>query len=75
MDHPLRKYRQDHEMTRAQLADKLGVGRPTVFRWESGTRKIDESLLPRITERTGIPAKELRPDLLKRHEEMFGGSQ
>lgn len=77
MDHPLRAYRlsQEPPLSRAELADKLGVGRPTVFRWESGSRKIDESLIPFISEKTGIPARDLRPDLVEKHEEIFGGAQ
>lgn len=41
----------------------LGVARLTVLRWENDQRRIDASLLPTITEKTGIPAKALRPDL------------
>jgi transcriptional regulator with XRE-family HTH domain len=77
MEHPLRAYRlsQQPPLSRAELAGLLGVGRPTVFRWESGSRQIKESLIHSISEITGIPAKELRPDLIKKHEEIFGGAQ
>lgn len=50
-------------MTRDQLADFLGVERPTVWRWETGERKIDEKKLSLVSEKTGIPARVLRPDL------------
>ena len=62
---PLRTYRQSQEpkLSQEALAHKLGVTRLTVTRWESGARKINLSLVPLIAERTGIPAKELRPDL------------
>jgi transcriptional regulator with XRE-family HTH domain len=72
--HPLRAYRESQQppLSRAALADRLGVGRPTLFRWESGSRKIDEKLLPTVSERTGIPAKELRPDLYAQSEKLFG---
>lgn len=72
--HPLRAYRlsRNPPMSIAQLADLLGVGRPTVFRWETGTRKIDANLIHSVSEKTGIPARELRPDLVERHEEIFG---
>jgi len=50
-------------MSRADLADRLGVSRVAVHRWETGVRKVDVDLLPRLVEITGIPAGELRPDL------------
>lgn len=72
--HPLKAYRetQTPRLSQAGLASKLGVARLTVLRWETGERKIDPSLIPTVTERTGIPAKELRPDLLEKHEKLFG---
>lgn len=75
--HPLRAYRERHQppLSRAKLADELGVGRPTLFRWESGARKIDAERLPEITQKTGIPAKELRPDLYEQSEKLFGEAQ
>jgi transcriptional regulator with XRE-family HTH domain len=64
--HPLRTYRESQEppLSQADLARRLGVGRPTLHRWETGARKPDVRLLPTITEKTGIPARELRPDLI-----------
>lgn len=41
----------------------LGVSKPTVSRWESGERKIADELLGKVVEVTGIPARQLRPDL------------
>lgn len=72
--HPLKTYRetQSPRLSQAGLATKLGVARLTVLRWETGERKIDPSLLPKVTESTGIPAKELRPDLIAEHEKLFG---
>lgn len=74
--HPLKSYRekQTPKLSQAALADRLGVARLTVIRWETGERKIDQSLLPGVSEKTGIPAKELRPDLIEKHEEIFGGA-
>lgn len=61
----LQSYRKRHEppLTRTQAAAQVPVSRTTWFRWESGARKIDQDKLPRVAEVTGIPAKELRPDL------------
>lgn len=64
-DHPLRAYRlkQEPRLSQRQLADLLGVKRTTVARWETGTRKVDKELLPKVSEATGIAPAELRPDL------------
>lgn len=72
--HPLKAYRktQAPRLSQAGLAKKLGVARLTVLRWETGERKIDPSLIKNVTEKTGIPAKELRPDLIEEHEKLFG---
>lgn len=72
--HPLKTYRstQTPRLSQADLAKELGVARLTVLRWENGERKIDPSLIPAVTEKTGIPAKELRPDLVEEHEKLFG---
>ena len=73
---PLRTYRQSQEpkLSQAALADRLGVTRLTVTRWESGSRKIDPDLVPLVAERTGIPAKFLRPDIVEKHIEIYGGA-
>lgn len=73
MDHPLTRYRESQEpvLSKAELADRLGVGRAAITRWESNQRKIRATLVPKISSVTGIPAKELRPDL----EEIFGEAQ
>lgn len=72
--HPLRTFRQmqSPKISQAELADMLGVARLTVLRWEKGERKIDPDKLPTVTEVTGIPARSLRPDLIKQHEKLFG---
>lgn len=62
--HPLTRFReaQDPPWSRAKLAAALGVQRPTVHRWEKGERQIDKDLVPVVSEKTGIPRRELRPD-------------
>jgi len=62
---PLTTYRETQvpPLSQQQLADRLGVARETVARWESGTRKIDNDLLPIVAEKTGISKDLLRPDL------------
>lgn len=60
--HPLVAFRKERKLTQKALAALLEVARETVARWETG-RKIDDDLLPRVAERTGISRGNLRPDL------------
>ncbi len=55
--------RQTPRWTQDDLAEKVGVSSITVSRWETGARKIDRPLLPLVSEKTGIPAREQRPEL------------
>jgi transcriptional regulator with XRE-family HTH domain len=71
--HPLKEFRERQipPLTQDQLADLLGVSKASVSRWESGARKVDQELLPKVSDRTGISPSELRPDiadLMKRKE-------
>lgn len=64
--HPLMSYREAHGLSQAELADTLSVSRMTVWRWEKGERQPDPDKLSDITAKTGIPARELRPDLAEK---------
>lgn len=68
----LRDFRRSHRprMSQGALAERIGVVRETVARWELGVRKIDEENLPAVTRATGIPARKLRPDLAARFAEV-----
>ena len=58
-DSPLRRWRQEHGFTQAQVATACGVKISAVSRWEQGRRKpFDEALL-RLMELTHIPAEAL----------------
>ena len=61
----LRNFRasQTPPLKPGKVAADIGVSRSTYFRWEDGTRQIGKRHLPKVAEVTGIPAKELRPDL------------
>lgn len=61
--HPLTTYREDRGLSRPALAEALGVSRMAVWRWEEAGRPIDIDLVAQIAKHTGIPARELRPDL------------
>jgi transcriptional regulator with XRE-family HTH domain len=62
--HPLVTYRKQRGLTQKGLAAHLDVTRETIARWETG-RRIDGTLLPKVSDRTGIPRGVLRPDLAK----------
>lgn len=62
--HPLRLYRESKGLTRKALGKELDVSEVTVGRWESGTRSVRKTLLPKVQEVTGIePAAILNFDL------------
>ena len=61
--HPLTAFRQDQQLTRPGSARLLNVKPSTVWRWETGARKIDLEMLASISEITGIAKADLRPDL------------
>jgi len=72
--HPLAAYRKQHGLTQKGLAAQLDVARETIARWETG-RRIDDELLPRVSDRTGIPRGVLRPDLARLLEEKPAGAR
>ena len=63
--HPLRAFRkrQTPVLSLTELAEQIGVSKAALSRWENGLRQPDPSLLPKISEVTGIPGVDLRPDL------------
>ena len=62
--HPLKAWRQRQEprLTIGAAARALGVSKTAVSRRENRERNVDRELVPEIARRTGIPARELRPD-------------
>ncbi len=58
-------------ITQEALGKELGVTGITVSRWETKARKIDDDLLTKVSEHTGIAPELLRPDLAK----LMGGAQ
>lgn len=72
---PIKSYRERQKppMSQGEFGSRVGVTRFTVMRWEKGA-PIDEKKLPAVSKEIGIPAKELRADLVERHEEIFGGA-
>jgi transcriptional regulator with XRE-family HTH domain len=56
-------YRTRNRLTQVELAKLLDVTSITVSRWEIGERKVGLKKLNGVAEKTGIPKRELRPDL------------
>lgn len=63
--HPLKSYRESQSppLSQEQMAALLGVSKASVSRWETGERKPEQALVPRISAKTGIHPAKLRPDL------------
>ena len=59
----LRAYRDANRISQQELAGRLKVSRMTLLRWENGKRAINPDKLAEISKETGIPKRELRPDL------------
>lgn len=59
----LTDYRGARSLTQEALGKELGVTSITVSRWETGARRIARSLLPRVSQVTGLSHADLRPDL------------
>ena len=58
---PIRAYRAANALTLYDLAQRFGVNKSTVLRWEE--RKVPAERVVDIERLTGIPRHELRPDL------------
>ena len=66
--HPICQYRHVNGLTLINLAEKIGVTKVTLSRWESGARKIRLDTVRRVSKVTGIPVRQLRPDIAKHFE-------
>ena len=50
----IKKLREIHDLTQEQLADKLGVTRESVVKWESGKINIRDRHVSKLVEIYGI---------------------
>ncbi|MED5547458.1 MAG: helix-turn-helix domain-containing protein [Pseudomonadota bacterium] len=57
--HRLRKLRG---LTQGELANQLGVSKPTVWAWEQGRARPIEERMSGIADALGVPVDDLRPD-------------
>jgi transcriptional regulator with XRE-family HTH domain len=63
LPHPLQQFRQMHGLSRATLAKRLGLSRSFLYRIEVGERMPGLDVTREISAETGIPEREIRPDL------------
>lgn len=61
--HSLKQFMDGRGWKQAEMAKFLDVPPGTLSRWLSGKRQIEPTKLREISERTGIPVRDLRPDL------------
>ncbi|MBR1559781.1 MAG: response regulator [Clostridia bacterium] len=64
----LRKLRQERGINQYQLANALYVSRPTVTRWENGTRLPDAVMIKRIAEYFGVEVNALLGEIVRDDE-------
>lgn len=57
--HPLKQFRDDHELSQSALGAKVGVDEMTVSRWERGESQPRRGIWPKLEEVTGLPIGEI----------------
>lgn len=65
---PFAKYRKAKGLTIDQAAEKFGVNRTTIMRWEKGEPHIPVKRLPDALTLIGANARDLRPDIFEAAE-------
>lgn len=51
----LKACRINADLTQQEMADAMGVSKPTIIAWETGQRQVKPAYLPMISQVTGIP--------------------
>lgn len=64
----LRKLRLERGINQPQLAKALYVSRPTVTRWENGTRLPDAAMITRLADYLGVEVNALLGELVRDEE-------
>ena len=72
MEHPLSRYRKDNSVTLQRLAELLGTGRATIWKWERSG--IPAGRVRDVERVTGVSRVILRPDLFGPSDPPSGGS-
>jgi transcriptional regulator with XRE-family HTH domain len=60
--HRLQRLRKQRGMTLAQVAERLGVSKPTVWAWEQGRSRPVGNRIDPLAEALGVSRSELYPD-------------
>lgn len=55
----MRRFREESGLSRAELADRTGLSRPTIWAWEAGKSRPRQSNLETLAHALGISAQEL----------------
>lgn len=53
--HPLRSWREDRGLKQEAAAELLGITKPTLSRYETGSRTPSLAQAAKLSEKTGIP--------------------
>ena len=61
--HPIRAYRQQHNLNISEVAEKLKVTPGMVGHIERGIRGVSPEMAIKVEAQLGIPRAQLRPDL------------
>lgn len=78
----LQRLRKERGLTLAQLAEQLGVSKPTVWAWEQGKARPVEGRMEALAQALDVPAWEMLmgrstpilPDLITRAKEQIAGA-
>ena len=63
MSQALREYRRKNGIPLDKLAAEFGIQKSGLCKWEC--RGIPPIRVPEVSEKTGIPAEQLRPDIFR----------
>lgn len=66
--HPLALWREKNDLSQDEAGIRFGVTRWTINRIEVGERQPSPRLVKAISEKTGIPRYQLRPDIYEAAE-------
>lgn len=58
---PLRRYRERHDLTQQEVADRLKVSRSLVGKWEKGDKRMTVEMILLVERELGIDRDELLP--------------
>ena len=65
---PLKTYREKHQLTQQELADRIGISRALAGMLETGAKPCTVNTALMIEEKLGIDRAEMLPEVFKREE-------